>query len=282
MVRDQDNDRVHWPLVQDTVGQDVQLRVGDGGVNVAGGGHNNQTVGAGHNTGNGLANTELGAQVTVVIQDTWCHTWSHLLSHIHVVCHGVVEVGGEVWSGGLLFDDDTENDGGDENTGQEEDDHGHGDDDHKDWRCGGLCGDRKHIKVATWGGVCQQSLILMISVATGDLQQREDYGVLWKLATKNILMSLDWCSSLKIYLIEIFDSTFIKRINCLNYPGAICLGTALPPIVVNGNQVHLHSMAGDVEIEADQEVVVESEDPELGQEAEDSVIDPLNMIVIQF
>ena len=122
----------------------------------------------------------------------------------------------------------------------------------------------------------------MISVATGDLQQREDYGVLWKLATKNILMSLDWCSSLKIYLIEIFDSTFIKRINCLNYPGAICLGTALPPIVVNGNQMHLHSMAGDVEIEADQEVVVESEDPELGQEAEDSVIDPLNMIVIQF
>ena len=51
---------------------------------------------------------------------------------------------------------------------------------------------------------------------------------------------------------------------------------------MNGHQMHLHGVTGDVEIEADQEVVVESEDTEPGQDAQDSIIDPLNMIVIQF
>ena len=97
-----------------------------------------------------------------------------MLSHICVISHGVVEVGGEVGSADLLLDDDTEYDGGDDHAGQQEDNHGHGDDDDKDWRRGGLSRDRKHIKIATGGGVCQQSLILMISVTAGYLHQREE------------------------------------------------------------------------------------------------------------
>ena len=149
------DDGVVGLLLQDAVRDDVQLRGGDGTLYVGGAGGDHEGGRGLHRGGDGLADTDLGAEVGVVVAERPrhpAHLPPHGAPHQLLVLAGVVEVGDQLLAGPGHPPEQEEAQHGDHH---QEDHHGHGDDYHKEGRGGCLCWHRKNIKISAGRHECQ-------------------------------------------------------------------------------------------------------------------------------
>ena len=248
LARGDDDDWVVWLLLEDAVGDDVELRRGDGALGVGGGGGDHQGGGGGHGGRDGLAHTELSAEVGVVITETGHQPPNlppHFPPHQLLILAGIVEVNPHPVTPALppASPDEEADDGED----HEENHHGHRDDDDEEGRGGGLSRDWKNIEVGAGGHEGEEVPVLILLVEAGDL-------------------------------IEISDCAPVKRVESLGDPVTVLLAGALPPVVVESHRVQAGPHA---QVQLGEMVVVQGDGRQLRQRLEHCRAQPVEFVVVQ-
>ena len=254
-------------LLEDAVQDDVELGRGDGALGVGGAGGDDQGGRALHRGGDGLADTDLGAEVRVMVADGLHpppHLPPHRAPHHLLVLAGVVHVDdGPVLAPGQL----PEHEEAEHGHGQEEDHHGHGDDDDEEGRGGGLCWHGKNVQISAGRHEGEEIEMFILIISTGNLN-----------ITVITVTSLTRSSA---DLIEVSDSGPVEGVQGLGHPLTVCVSQALPLVVLESHQLELAGPPrGHGQVQSGQEVVVESEGGEGGEEGEHVPLHPLQTVVV--